>query len=1002
MEGVVGFEGEVDEDGLRNEQVCFSKLTSLSLSSLPKLVSFCTEMGEAGTTEGNPTIHAQPLFNGKVAFPAVEDLTISEVPMIKEIWVQQPLSKLEKEVESFCKLKSIRVGGCDQLEYVLPSYMLPQLHNLLDLEIRDCKELEVIVSNKLKEKEATNNDILVFPQLNTLELYGLDNLKCFCSGTDQLLFSHKVAFLALEHLTLIGVPMIKEIWVQQPLSKLEKEVESFCKLKSIRVGGCDQLEYVLPSYMLPQLHNLLDLEIRDCKELEVIVSNKLKEKEATNNDILVFPQLNTLELYGLDNLKCFCSGTDQLLFSHKVAFPAVEDLTISEVPMIKEIWVQQPLSKLEKEVESFCKLKSIRVWGCDQLEYVLPSYMLPQLHNLLDLEIRDCKELEVIVSNKLKEKEATNNDILVFPQLNTLELYGLDNLKCFCSGTDQLLFSHKVAFPALEHLQIWNTPSITEIWDKKPLSEPEQEIESFSKLVTIDVYRCDQLVYVLPSYMLSHLQDLQKLEIENCEEVEVIVSKELKEKEATDNDPIVFSQLKKVKCSSLPKLKSFYTGTQLFFSNKVTFPRLENLELDGCGSLRCIFQLSMARVLVNLQQLIIQDCSKMEAVVDGEEEIEDGQGRKSTDKTLFPHLSKLELRRLLELRWFCHFRYPLELPLLSKMVIEFCPKLNSFSSGSVSSSAHAQMALFNDKVILPGLEDLLVLALDRIEEIWDKQSPLVNQETMSFGQLKIMTVKSCGKLTNLFPSTILPRLQNLQTLLVDGCPNVEFVVFKNEKGEEQVADDDSTLIIPQLTHLQILDMEKLKSFYSSTTTSNAESLFNHQVTCPRLENLELEECKSLRCIFQPSMASVLVDLQELIINDCSKMEAVFDREEEIEDGQGRNSIDKTLLPHLRKLELRCLPRLRRFCHFRYPVELPLLSRMVILGCPKMNSFSLGQVSTPNLALQGISPILKVSEKAREMEFQTIMSQLNDVLVTVQLIYIDEINTAHVQLTLTNS
>ncbi|KAH7855391.1 hypothetical protein Vadar_024302 [Vaccinium darrowii] len=190
MEGVVGFEGEVDEDGLRNEQVCFSKLTYLGLKELPKLVSFCTKMGEAGTTEGNPTIHAQPLFNEKVAFPALEDLTIENVPKIKEIWDKQPLSEAEKEAISLCNLRRIDVQHCDQLVYVFPSSMLPQLQNLQKLVITNCKEMEVIISNKLKEKEATNNNIILFAKLKTVILQFLPNLERLCSET-QLSFSNK-------------------------------------------------------------------------------------------------------------------------------------------------------------------------------------------------------------------------------------------------------------------------------------------------------------------------------------------------------------------------------------------------------------------------------------------------------------------------------------------------------------------------------------------------------------------------------------------------------------------------------------------------------------------------------------------------------------------------------------------------------------------------------------------------------------------------------------------
>ncbi|XP_058207677.1 uncharacterized WD repeat-containing protein C2A9.03-like isoform X2 [Rhododendron vialii] len=64
--------------------------------------------------------------------------------------------------------------------------------------------------------------------------------------------------------------------------------------------------------------------------------------------------------------------------------------------------------------------------------------------------------------------------------------------------------------------------------------------------------------------------------------MEVIISNNPKEKEATNNnDTIRFPQLKEVKLEELPNLKSFICSeTQLFFSNKDAFPVLEEIDLD--------------------------------------------------------------------------------------------------------------------------------------------------------------------------------------------------------------------------------------------------------------------------------------------------------------------------------------------------------------------------------------------------------------------------------------
>ncbi|KAF7146909.1 hypothetical protein RHSIM_Rhsim03G0017200 [Rhododendron simsii] len=107
-----------------------------------------------------------------------------------------------------------------------------------------------------------------------------------------------------------------------------------------------------------------------------------------------------------------------------------------------------------------------------------------------------------------------------------------------------------VASPAREHLEM---VGVTEILDK---------------LMNICIEMCDQLLYVFPSQMLP--LNLQYLEIANCDELEVIFSTDPKEeKEAINDDVIVFPRLKRVSLWYLPKLKSFYSETQGFFSHKV-------------------------------------------------------------------------------------------------------------------------------------------------------------------------------------------------------------------------------------------------------------------------------------------------------------------------------------------------------------------------------------------------------------------------------------------------
>ncbi|KAG5555656.1 hypothetical protein RHGRI_006343 [Rhododendron griersonianum] len=539
MEGIVGFEGQKDENEITCE-VKFSKLKQLKLTSLPSLISFFAKKEEMGTTMGSFSARAQPLFNEQVIFPILESLTIDGLGNITKIWDKQSID-IWQEQGSSCQLTDLEVRHCSKLKHVFPSNMYPLLKNLEALEVRECETMKGIAELEgERDEDGVRNEV--------------------------------AASLApeVEHLEMVRVPKITEIRDKQPLPEPKKEVETLCKLMDIRIEKCGQLLYVFPSHMLPQ--NLQELWIQECDELEVIFSKELKEKEAINNDIIVFPQLKKVTLWTLRKLKSFYTEMQGSFFSHKVAFPILKWLSLKKLDKITKIWDDQPLSEPEKEAKSFSKLEEINVHGCDQLEYVLPSYMLPQLKNLQELSIRNCTKVEVIISNNPKEKEATNNnDTIRFPQLKTLELEYLPNLKSFiCSDETQLLFSNKVAFPVLECLNFWNLDKITRIWDNQLLSEPEKETKSFSELKDIRVEGCNQLEYVLSFYMLPQLKNLQELYIWSCKKVEVIISNNPKEKEATNNnDTIRFPQLKTVELRILPNLKSFICSeTQLLFSNK--------------------------------------------------------------------------------------------------------------------------------------------------------------------------------------------------------------------------------------------------------------------------------------------------------------------------------------------------------------------------------------------------------------------------------------------------
>ncbi|XP_058205120.1 disease resistance protein RPS2-like isoform X2 [Rhododendron vialii] len=401
----------------------------------------------------------------------------------------------------------------------------------------------------------------------------------------------------------------------------------------------------------------------------------------------------------------------------------------------------------------------------------------------------------------------------------------------------------------------------------------------------------------------------------------------------------VFPVLHTLHLNRLPNLREICRGSVPARS----FGELTSIRVHNCRRLRNLFQLTIVGCLTQVKHLFISSCGMMEEVIrkEHQEDI-----HVATNRIVFPKLEVLKLVKLPRLMGFCTGIDQIDFPQLKELCLEDMPLVNLLFHNNCNLSSNSErknnvniVALFPQLVSLPNLEVLDVSELENLERLGHSPLP-----AGSLSKLKEFLVRRCGKLLCVFSLQFLPMLQNLQKLCVEGCPKIGSVV-KNDKEEE--AADDSSLIIPQLWYLRISDMDNLKSFYSSSTASNAKSLFNHQVRFPGLEKLELEGCASLRNTFHPYMG-VLVNLKEIIIKDCLKMKTVIDKEEVLGDGE------RTMFPRLGKLELHHLPELTSFCHFTCPLKLPLLSQMAICDCPRMDSFSSGHVSTPNLSLKGVS------------------------------------------------
>ncbi|BAT83721.1 hypothetical protein VIGAN_04091900 [Vigna angularis var. angularis] len=245
----------------------------------------------------------------------------------------------------------------------------------------------------------------------------------------------------------------------------------------------------------------------------------------------------------------------------------------------------------------------------------------------------------------------------------------------------------------------------------------------------------------------------------------------------------------------------------------------------------------------------------------------------------------------------------------------------------------------------PKLESLYLYKLENLEKICNNQ--LLEA---SFSRLKIIKIKSCGKLENIFPFSMVGHLTKLETIEVCDCDSLEDII--SVESQTHINNGDS-IEFPELRLLTLKSLHAFTSLYTNDKmpcaqsfedkgrnmnkdiiteveqdgTSSCHSLFNEKVLIPKLEWLELSsiniqkiwsdqsqhcfknlltlnvrDCGNLKYLLSFSMAKHLENLQSLFVGECEMMEDIFCPE----DVEG--NID-CVFPKLKKMEIMCMEKL---------------------------------------------------------------------------------------------
>uniref|UniRef100_A0A165ZK31 Uncharacterized protein n=1 Tax=Daucus carota subsp. sativus TaxID=79200 RepID=A0A165ZK31_DAUCS len=365
-------------------------------------------------------------------------------------------------------------------------------------------------------------------------------------------------------------------------------------------------------------------------------------------------------------------------------------------------------------------------------------------------------------------------------------------------------------------------------------------------------------------------------------------------------------------------------GIQDSVQSATCFSKLSILKISRCSKLKYLFCNNIAKTLVQLQELSVDHCDSMEAIVMNE-------GTSDGEIINFSKLRSLDIEDMPKLRSFCaeNSDYPSaqSLVLLDRMVaflsleyisIRECGSLRRMFASSVArdlkqlkkmivreckemrSITRVDEQEISDGILFPELTYLELVDLPNLMSFWSNQNG------------KADTCKA-------------PLIPRLSPNVVPDFPDPKsFFDDENFKLYMPILNKicDQIITLSLLTTVELARLPNLKRFFH---------VANYEFHMPVLKMVEICECGLSDTLFTRSIFNNLQQLEELHISDCKLLDGIF------EDAVGDEIVDMSdriiTLNRVSTVYLDGLPKFKSvFYGATYECRMPALRNVTIAGC----------------------------------------------------------------------